>query len=97
MLRTIVLALGVALLIGSALSALYGDPGLTLWLLAVGGTITAGTAFERVFYKPISPEKPGRGWTDTGERFIDPESGRIVEVFFDPTSGERKYVEAGRK
>ncbi len=35
---------------------------------------------------------PGRDWSFTGERFIDPKSGEMLEVWFCPRNGERAYV-----
>jgi len=37
---------------------------------------------------------PGRDWTFTGERFVDPGSGEGVEVWFCARTGERAYVRA---
>jgi len=34
-------------------------------------------------------------WQETGERFVDPESGRLMRVLYSPSSGERRYVAAG--
>jgi hypothetical protein len=48
-----------------------------------------------VFYKPLLREKPGAGWVRTEERFIDPYSGKMVDVFYQPTSGDRQYVSHG--
>jgi hypothetical protein len=92
MLRLAVLMLGVALLMAGVIAIDYGVAGLPLWLLLVGGTITAGTVFERVIYKPLLGKKPGPGWVRTAERFVDPESGKTVDVFYKPSSGERQYV-----
>jgi hypothetical protein len=94
MLRIAVTGLGIALLIGGALSAMSHLPGLTFWLLVMGGAITVGTVFERVLYKPVLSDRPGRGWTNTGERFVDPETGETVDVFYNAASGERRYVAA---
>ena len=92
MLRGIVLAVGILMLLAGVASAGLGMPGLPLWLLIVGGTITAGTLLERVIYKPLQRERPGAGWVKTAERFIDPDSGQAVDVFYNPASGERQYV-----
>jgi hypothetical protein len=92
MLRRAVLGLGLALLAAGVIAMGYGVPGLPLWLLVVGGVITAGTVFERVLYKPLLGKRPGPGWIKTAERFVDPESGKTVDVFYDPSSGERQYV-----
>jgi hypothetical protein len=35
---------------------------------------------------------PGRDWNFTGERFIDPKSGALLEVWYRPKTGERAYV-----
>jgi hypothetical protein len=48
--------------------------------------------FERGRYKPNSPDRPGADWIATDERFLDPESGEIVTVFYQPQTGERRYV-----
>jgi hypothetical protein len=38
---------------------------------------------------------PGRDWKFTGERFVDPSSGEMLEVWRCPRSGERAYVRTG--
>ncbi len=35
---------------------------------------------------------PGTDWNFTGERFVDPKSGEMLEVWFCPRNGERAYV-----
>jgi hypothetical protein len=92
MLRFAVLVVGVVLLIAGVIAALYGVSAITLWLLGVGGAIMAGTVFERVLYKPLQSKKPGADWVKTGERFVDPDTGETVDVFYEPASGERQYV-----
>jgi hypothetical protein len=47
--------------------------------------------FERWRYKSIRDERPKPDWTDTGERFIDPETARLTGVYLD-TNGQRYYV-----
>jgi hypothetical protein len=51
---------------------------------------------ERGRYQPLSDGSPGRGWRATTERFVDPETGRLVTVFLNPATGERRYVEFRR-
>jgi hypothetical protein len=64
--------------------------------LGVGIVIILGTLFERWRYtqsgRPLSQR-----WQATGERFADPTTGKDMEVFYDPASGERRYVELGKK
>ena len=63
----------------------------------IGILLILGTLFERWRYSHI---EEGRGdgagarrWESTGERFTDPTTGKIVEVLYDPATGERRYVE----
>jgi hypothetical protein len=46
---------------------------------------------ERWRYRRNEQNNSGR-WQRTGERFVDPESGQMVEVLYDPDTGERRYV-----
>jgi hypothetical protein len=90
--RVAVLLLGVVLLFGGALGGGYG---VMAWPAAViGGLIVIGVLAERVIYKPLSQRAPA-GWERTGERFVDDATGKTVEVFYDPKSGQRQYVERG--
>jgi hypothetical protein len=50
-----------------------------------------GLLVEQWRYKPLTT-RPGPGWVPTDERFVDPESGRLVTVFYKPSTGERRYV-----
>jgi hypothetical protein len=92
MLRLVVLILGVLVLVAGVFTYTHDAPYAALWLLAVGGVTTVGTVFERIRYKPILPDTPGFGWVGTDERFVDPETGKAVDVFYHPASGERRYV-----
>jgi hypothetical protein len=61
--------------------------------LAVWGAIFAGgVLIERWRYKRLYDGRPGHGWQPTPERFVDPETGRLVTVFLNPATGERRYV-----
>jgi hypothetical protein len=39
----------------------------------------------------VRSERPDPRWRDTGERFVDPETGLMTAVYFDPAKGERHY------
>ena len=97
MLRGVILGVGILMLLAGAAGALSGHWPAALWLLATGLLLTIGTAFERIIYKPVDRQGPGAGWTRTGERFVDPESGETVDVFYNAASGERRYVKAGSR
>ncbi len=60
-------------------------------LLVIGLIVLVGTVFERWRYRRLS-ERPAGTWKATGERFLDPSTGDPVDVFFDPRTGERRYV-----
>ena len=79
----------VALVILVAL-ALFG--GWPMWPpLIAFGTMLVFVLFERSQYKRVA-DRPHPGWEATGEKFIDPETGKQVVVYYDPKSGQRQYV-----
>jgi len=55
------------------------------------GVVLAGVLFERARYG-AAQARPNGDWQETAERFIDPESGRPTVVWFNPRTGERRYV-----
>jgi len=95
-LRAFLLIVGLVLLAGGVALAGLGR-GLSAGLrIAIPGLILIGAALvERWRYKRIAGGAPGAGWVATAERFVDPESGRLVTVYYRPATGERRYVAAG--
>ena len=94
---TIVLYVIGALLLSIAAVALLVGGTLVLFLpqLFIGGLfLIVALAIERWRYKPVSASRPDPHWTDTGERFVDPETGLLTAVYFDPVKGERHYLAA---
>lgn len=89
-------ALVLAGLAGIALApAITGFPAIPALIL---GCIVLVTAIaEPVYGRLVSRPPLSAGWRPTGEKFIDPASGKPVEVWFDPATGERKYVDVGEK
>jgi hypothetical protein len=93
LLRIALLLLGGIMLAAAALCALSGCRHAATIPLAVWGAIFAGgVLIERWRYRPLAEGHPGRGWQATPERFVDPETGRLVTVFLNPETGERRYV-----
>ena len=87
--RTLVLVIfGATFATGFALWLAGRPPGgaLTAW----GGLLFVAALFERWRYRPPAAA-PDAAWQDTGERFIDPGSGREMAVWFDARSGQRRY------
>jgi membrane protein implicated in regulation of membrane protease activity len=94
MLATALYVLGAVLLLVAAIGLLVGGVMLVfLPQLAIGGVLLiVGLAIERWRYKPVRRDRPDPRWQDTGERFVDPETGVLTAVYFDPASGERHYL-----
>ena len=91
MLRTSLLVFAGALALIGAILLFRGLPVPGAYALGLGGVIVLGTVFERWRYRS-NDARPGAGWEPTGERFEDPHSGKTLQVFYDPRSGERRYV-----
>jgi hypothetical protein len=97
MLRMGLLVVGAVLLTISLIGVLAGSVAMippatigALFVLAVLAVLV-----ERYIYKPIAEETPGLGWDKTAERFTDPRSGKDVTVYFNPRTGQRRYVAEG--
>ena len=65
------------------------------WLLVNAAIVAAALVFERRGYQPEAPN-PG-ALRPTGERFHDPTSGEVLEVWEDPRTGAREYRPAARE
>ena len=93
MLRTglFVVALVVCVIgLGALLAGQAQATPLAIW----GGAIAAAVWVERWRYR--TREAPqGGDWQTTEERFIDPETGQPMQVFYNPRTGERRYGRAG--
>jgi hypothetical protein len=94
-LRAALLLIGLALLAGAAALAYAGCTfGAPLRLALPGLVLISAALVERWRYKRVAGSRPGPDWVATGERFVDPESGRLVTVYYRPATGERRYVGA---
>ena len=93
MLRRWLIALGVLYLaVGAYLVSIHVALALAIYLV-VGGVVLAGSiVLERSGYRPLVDRARGR-WQLTGERFVDPSSGRLMEVRYNPDTAERDYVD----
>jgi hypothetical protein len=90
-LRASLVGFAGALALTGAILIIRGLPVPGAYALGLGGLIVLGTVFERWRYGR-NDASPGAGWEATGERFEDPQTGRTLRVFYDPRSGERRYV-----
>ncbi len=93
-LRTALYVIGGSLAAGAVLLALLGCIAVAFWLAVWAAALIIGLLIERWHYKPLTGHPPGPDWQKTGERFVDPETGRLVTVYFHPATGERRYIAA---
>lgn len=92
MLRQSLIAIGILMLAGAGLAAALGAYAIVPHLLIGAAVFGAGVAWERWRYGVPRAQRPDPHWQATGERFIDPESGALVEVWYDPRDGARHYL-----
>jgi hypothetical protein len=88
-------ALGVfagALLLAALFLTTCGVIGPAIYAGFFGALLFVGLVFERWRYKPLTDTRLGPEWVATDERFVDPETGKLVTVFYHPATGERRYV-----
>lgn len=95
MLRRAIVIYGLLALLGAFFLFHIGAPLAIVAYLAVNGAIiVGGISLERVGYRPRVQRALGT-WERTDERFIDPVSGHLMEVRYNPATGERDYVDLG--
>lgn len=97
MLRRWLLGTGLLLMVLAAVALVVvpGAIGAAIWLLVAGVVLSAGVALERWRYRPRIDRAHG-SWQSTAERFVDPATGRLTEVRFNPETGQRDYVDVGK-
>jgi hypothetical protein len=93
--RKLVLVLGtLAVAAGTVLSLETGSGGIGL--LVIGALLIASVLLEGRYGRPGAPTGvPRHAWEPTNERFVDDETGQVLEVWIDPLTGERRYQPAG--
>jgi hypothetical protein len=90
--RGVLLLIAGLLLAGGGALAMLGAVPAAVGLAAWGLILIVGLVIERWRYKPLAERSPGPDWTATDERFVDPETGKLVTVYYHPATGERRYV-----
>lgn len=93
MLRRILLVFGgLCVLAALTLGFLFG--GVLSWYaafeLGVFGALLIVSLIWEGRYRARVDRNRGE-WQDTGERNIDPTSGQLIAVYFNPSTGERDY------
>ncbi len=95
MLRRALLVLGVVGLLLSGAGLLAGGGPAVLEFFLLCAIFTAAILFERWRYIKRTDRTAG-SWQPTGERFADPVTGAMTEVYYNPDTGERDYRPAGK-
>ena len=92
--RLLVFVLGaLAVSAGTVLTMMTGGG---IGLIVLGALLIASLALEARYGRPGAPtDVPLHAWERTSERFVDDETGQLLEVWIDPLTGERRYEPAG--
>ena len=79
----------VALVAALAMTAVQPES----WPVLLGaGVLALGVLAEHRRYRAGRREPVGPDWRPTAERFLDPETGEPLAVWFNPVSGARRYL-----
>jgi hypothetical protein len=90
--RAALYVIGGLLVVGGIALAVIGCFPAAAGVAGWGVILIIGLLIERWRYKPLAEQRPGPEWTATDERFVDPETGKLVTVYFHAATGERRYV-----
>jgi len=93
MLRTVIASVAIAA-VAFTLVLTIQEP--AAWpMLAMTLLFAIGCVWERRYHAAQQGNPPSDRFRATGERFVDPESGRVTAAWVDPKTGERRYVDDG--
>ena len=107
--RVLAAVVSALILVGGLIAVVAGQPASGLWAMVLGGVGIVAVTFERMRYRSESaehsradggagggePQVPQHPFTATDERFLDPSTGRMMRVYLDPATGERRYHAEG--
>ena len=91
MLRALVAVIGLALLAAGlfCVTAIHHLIAPGVYMLFIGIIILVSLFFEPHYRARI--RRASGALQSTGEKFVDPSTNKMVEVFYDAQSGEREY------
>ena len=95
MLRIAVLIFSIAILV-VALCLRIGGNAAAMPFAIWGGVLLIACLVERWRYQ-VPKDRHGGDWAPTEERYVDPESGRPMRVFYNARTGDRRYDVDGGK
>ncbi|MHB1543704.1 MAG: hypothetical protein ACYCS1_05760 [Gammaproteobacteria bacterium] len=91
MLRAVLMTLAAVLMIAGCVLLFTDVWQFGINVLVAGGILIAALAFERWRYRSMSVQ-PDPTWQRTGERFSGADGEGDVDVYYDPSTGDRHYV-----
>jgi hypothetical protein len=94
MLRRVIIGYGLLSLTGAVvlLFIVHAMLWLAVYLAVNGFFLVSAVLLERKRYRARVDQTQGQ-WQPTGERFVDPTTERLMEVFYNSATGERDYRE----
>ncbi|MGE5269503.1 MAG: hypothetical protein ACM3JG_07505 [Thiohalocapsa sp.] len=90
--RAVLATIGAVLAVLAVILAALGVFPAAIWTAVWATILLLAALFERWRYKRLADTSPGPDWEQTDERFVDPETGKLVTVYFHPRTGERRYI-----
>ena len=107
--RVLGAAVAALILFGGLVALAAGQAPAGLWAVVLGGVGLVAIGFERMRYRSETtertrgeagagggePQVPQHPFRPTEERFVDPTTGRLMRVYLDPATGERRYHAEG--
>ncbi len=97
MLRWVIIGYGLLYLVGAAvlLFLVHAKIWLIAYLAVNGIILVSAVLLERRRYR-VRVDRTQGHWQPTGERFVDPATEQLIEVFDNRATGERDYREVTR-
>ncbi|HLH63139.1 MAG TPA: hypothetical protein VKV20_15770 [Ktedonobacteraceae bacterium] len=94
MLRGVIIGYGLLSLAGAAVLLFIVHVPLwpVMYLVVNGLILLSAVVLERKRYR-VQVDRTHGHWRPTGERFVDPATERLMEVFYNSATGERDYRE----
>lgn len=89
----VTVAIAAALLLAAGVVLMIAVNRLFVQLAVSGAVILAGVLFEARRYQRRT--RATSGWQMTEEKFLDPTTGHLMQVRYNPATGERDYVDLG--
>jgi hypothetical protein len=90
-LKRAIIGYGILAVVGALILASLGvGSAVVIYLFVNGAVVIAALLFERGRYRP--PGSASGPWQETAERFVDPTTGQLMKVRYNPQTGARDYV-----